>query len=739
MVRSACIGFCRSSDNKKLGETINAYIAKKISEQELRQYCKNVRLENIKTQQQIGTDIITSNDFAMYDHMLDATCLVGNIQRRYYWEGGKIPLDIYFSLAFGAQKDKFDVAPLKLQNWLNTNYLYHVPEFVSPIEFAYSDNKPIVEYLEAKSIGIDTRSTIIGPITYLLQGRSMENDIQPLDLIDDILPVYQELFVNYRRIGVKNVQIEDPLICTAIDRDIKDKYIYCYNALASYAGDIQICLATYYGNLSNNFDFICSLPINSLHIDVSYNEKHLSEYADKLHGNFNISLGVVNARNVWKNDLNKSIKIASEFCDRFGEDRIAVSTSSPLFLCPYSLQLEKNVPSEIRHQLSFSVEKLQELEIIKTALNKGKSFVSSELKENKMLFTKKVYTYSFGSIKKYITTTNHESRWHNFVKQYNIKTPAMMFSGNVDIEIQNNINVDFCSAGFAARSYDIADYSKHANGIWTASNNCIPRFGSDYYSPTLVYDNVEMNDNVYVNRINEVKASSDKPIKFNVCSPLHFMNFAFVSPFIDTKKVYSCISDSLLKGINKVIKDVDLLTIVEDTFITNNDCGDLHNTNQINEFCELLNAYVKSVKNAKCIALCVSFVDVNDIIYEISKIASDILLLTAVRSGYDILNVFIKYKPNIPIGMGVIDLYSARTTTVGEAVNSIKKIFLSLDKNNVILTADGDMNIVNCNMNLSKSWHNIELGIKESNKLANKDLQNDKKKQKSVKNKKSKK
>ena len=204
----------------------------------------------------------------MYDHVLDTTCLLGNIQRRFYWEGGRVPMNIYFSMVQGQQHDKFDVLPLELQNWLNTNYLYYVPEFVDPIDFAYSDNKPIIEYLEAKMIGVDTTSTIMGPISYLLSGKSKEPDIEPLDLLDDVLAVYKELFINYQRIGVKNVQIEEPLIGIDLDRSLQNKFTYCYNALRQYAGDINLHFVSYYSNLRDSFELICSLPVNSFHIDV---------------------------------------------------------------------------------------------------------------------------------------------------------------------------------------------------------------------------------------------------------------------------------------------------------------------------------------------------------------------------------------------------------------------------------------------------------------------------------------
>ena len=173
MVKVSCIGFNRSGVNNEVANAVRKFCTKEIQEQQLLSICKEVRHNNWKVQIENNVDIISSNDFSMLDNVLDMSCLVGNIQRRYYWEGGKIPLEIYFSMARGQQKDKFDVLPLEVEHFLNTNYLYYVPEFQDPIEFIYSDNKPIIEYLEVKgSFKTDSRPVILGPISYLLLGKS---------------------------------------------------------------------------------------------------------------------------------------------------------------------------------------------------------------------------------------------------------------------------------------------------------------------------------------------------------------------------------------------------------------------------------------------------------------------------------------------------------------------------------------------------------------------------------------
>lgn len=723
MVRSACIGFCRSSNNKKLSEYINGYLAGKIDERELKTYCQKVRLENIEVQKNIGIDIIPCNDFSMYDHMLDATCLVGNIQRRYYWEGGIIPLEIYFLLANGMQKDKFDVVPLKLQNWLNTNYLYHVPEFVQPIDFTYSDNKPIVEYLEAKRAGVETRPTIIAPITYLLQGKLLDNDTELLSLVDEILPVYKELFVNCQRIGIKSIQLEDPMICSAIDFSTKEKYKDCYEELRGYAGDIELHLVSYYGSLYDNFDFVRSLPVNSIHIDIPYNKEYLNEYVDRIDKSVKISLGIVDARNVWKNNLNESIEIVSKFCDKIGSENVVVANSSPLFLCPYSVELEQDLPSCLENSLSFAVEKLRELEIIKKAINDGKKSVESELNLNKKLFNKKTCNYYFGDVSCYSDdvkdvkgnkTEKYNSRWHDFIEKNKIRKNPMMFSGNADVEeIQKHPGVDIVSVGFTEKSYDISDYRDYTKGIHVLNGNLIPRFGCEYYYPTIIYDDISIKKDIFEDCIKDAKKYTKKPLKFNVCSPVHFINFAFVSPFVDVKDIYRELSLGLVKSLQYVMKDIDILQINEFTFTTGVKINCLKSVDRIDCICDNLNHFIDLIGNSKCVALYNSYEDLNDVFEYICDTKVDIIFTSSVRSGHDILNIFVKYKPKIPIGFGMIDLYSSRVTTKSDVSTVVSRMFNCIDSDNVAFVVDGDFtNKKNIEDHVLKSLTNFDSSFK---------------------------
>ncbi len=71
MVQSSILGFPRMGADRELKKANEAYWADKLSRDELLKEGKRLRLEHWKIQKDAGVDIIPSNDFAFYDHLLD--------------------------------------------------------------------------------------------------------------------------------------------------------------------------------------------------------------------------------------------------------------------------------------------------------------------------------------------------------------------------------------------------------------------------------------------------------------------------------------------------------------------------------------------------------------------------------------------------------------------------------------------------------------------------------------------
>ncbi len=202
MVHAANLGFPRIGLERQLKKSLENYWQGKIKQEELKITAKDLRKKNWELQKESGIKFIPSNDFSFYDHVLDLTAMVGAVPKRYNFSDDKVDLDLYFAMARGAQNEKNDVVAMEMTKWFDTNYHYIVPEFSKETKFKLASTKIIDEYLEAKELGIETRPVLLGPVSFLLLGKSYD-ETKSLDLLEDLLVIYQEILAKLAECGVQ--------------------------------------------------------------------------------------------------------------------------------------------------------------------------------------------------------------------------------------------------------------------------------------------------------------------------------------------------------------------------------------------------------------------------------------------------------------------------------------------------------------------------------------------------------
>lgn len=726
MISSASLGFCRSGASGSVQRLVKKYLAKELQEPDLIAGVSKIRRENWLLQRDSGIDIIPCNDLSLQDHVLDMTCLLGNIQRRYYWEGGKVPMEIYFAMAHGQQKEKFDVLPLELEYWFDKPYMFFVPEFQDPIDFAYSDNKPILEYLDAKSaLKMDTRPIIIGPLTYLMLGKSKEVGVESLDLLDEILQVYKDLFANLNRIGVKRVQIDEPFLGTELSRETQNKYIDCYSKLKAFAGNVKIDLVSYYGDIRDNLEMVFSLPIDSFHIDCIENKSQILDSLHKIQNNIHISLGIVDATNVWVNNLQQSIDFSSKVLDKLGTDDITVAMSGPLFLCPYSVALEDKLPSNLKSILSFSKEKLNELNIIKTALNSGINSVKRELSDNKIAIEllsesnvdKKLDAKVDALFSKPLTEVTkkyHQQRKKALEKHTNLPTLAATLIGgfadstdyksikekNLDeaikariaenIDLQIKPDIDILSYGMPETNIPEL-VEKSISGIYHLRNNTVPYFAEFDVYPKIIHDNIEWQSSLHNKYISYAKTllTKNKQLKACLSGPVTFVNNAFVRPSLARDKLYHQATLAIHNEMESIVNsDIFNIQINEPMMFLKLPHYVSQVTPAIREICKTVNRVYDDLNKKTRVMLYTGYADLNDTIEDICRMAVDVVLTESARSRHDILSAFSSYKPQVDIGLGLFDPKDNRIPTKQELLSGFSQINMFFDDSQLWLMPD---------------------------------------------------
>ena len=264
MAIASNLGFPRIGVRRELKRAIEGFWRGDVEPDELQATARSLRRRHWQLQHEAGIEHIPSNDFSLYDHVLDTAVMVGAIPGRFHAGGKAIDLATYFAMARGGH----EVAPLEMTKWFDTNYHYLVPEFEPRLSFRLASTAAIDAFSEALALGIRTRPVLLGPVSFLLLGKSKAAEAGPLALLERILPVYEEVIRRLARAGAQWIQIDEPVLSLDLDADARAAVEVAYAQLADVSAKIKICLATYFGGLRDNLAAAMRLPVAAVHLDL---------------------------------------------------------------------------------------------------------------------------------------------------------------------------------------------------------------------------------------------------------------------------------------------------------------------------------------------------------------------------------------------------------------------------------------------------------------------------------------
>lgn len=381
MVLATNLGFPRIGANRELKKATESYWRGDIDAAELQKTGAELRKRHWQMQKEAGIDHIPSNDFSFYDQVLDMACLLGCIPPRYEMKGDMVDLDTYFTMARGNDNK----TAMEMTKWFDTNYHYIVPEFYKAQNFKIASTKVFDEFAEAQKEDITTRPVLIGPLTFIALGKEKEDGVDKKELLEKLLPVYAEIINKLKEAGAEWVQIDEPLLALDFCEGTAAGYKAAYEYLAEKTDGIKILLATYFESLHANAEMAFTLPVHGFHIDMCRTKE---DEVDKILAQFPLmldtvlSLGVVDGRNIWRNDLAASLETVSVAAAQLGTDRVMVGPSCSLLHSPNDLDLETELDPEIKNWLAFAKQKLAEIAAIAKGTDHGHDSISDLLTES---------------------------------------------------------------------------------------------------------------------------------------------------------------------------------------------------------------------------------------------------------------------------------------------------------------------------------------------------------------------
>jgi 5-methyltetrahydropteroyltriglutamate--homocysteine methyltransferase len=364
------LGYPRIGPQRELKRATEAVWSGRLDAAELNAVARRLRAARWRQQAAAGIDLIPSNDWSFYDHVLDTICLVGAIPARFGWDGAPLDLAGYFRLARGvAGTNRNEVLPLEMTKWFDTNYHYLVPELEQGMRFTLTSTKPVDEFMEAAALGIRTKPVLLGPLTFLLLAK-VAADSRPFDrlaLLSDLLPVYVEVLRRLAAAGADWVQLDEPVLALDLGREEQAALRLAYTTLAAAAPQLKLLLATYFGELRDNLPTVLDLPVHAVHVDAVRGAADLPAVADRLRPDMLLSIGIVDGRNIWKTDLDQALQLIKRLADRLGIERLLLAPSCSLLHVPISVQHETQLDEELAGWLAFADEKLGEVRTLADA------------------------------------------------------------------------------------------------------------------------------------------------------------------------------------------------------------------------------------------------------------------------------------------------------------------------------------------------------------------------------------
>lgn len=721
------LGYPRVGPFRELKKASEAYWAGKISAEDLLEAAKSIRENNWKIQQEAGIDLIPSNDFSFYDQVLDLSLTVGAIPARYDSLSDKIDgnysLDLYFAAARGFQQDGIDVTASEMTKWFDTNYHYMVPEFVKDQTFKLTSEKFLNEYNEAKAIGIDTKPVLIGPITYLLLGKEKEEGFHRIDLIDRLLPVYEEMLSKLAAAGAKFIQIDEPYLALDIDAKVKELYPKVFARLNAAANGAKLIATTYFEALHDNEELAANLPVYALHIDLVRGENQLDTLLAKIPSSLTLSLGVVEGRNIWKNDYEASLAKIKQAVSALGKDRVWVGTSSSLLHVPYDLDSEQNeetLPAEVKNWLAFAKQKLTEVKDL-AVLAEGNvdaataerfqankeaaesrrtsplihrpevkervnNITDDDAKRTSPFATRKAAQQAKFNLPAFATTTigsfpqtKDVRKWRADLKKGLITQEeydqAIAEETERAIRTQEELDIDVLVHGEFERNDMVEYFGEQLAGYAFTQYGWVQSYGSRCVKPPVIYGDVYRPADMTVRWSAYAQSLTNRPVKGMLTGPVTILQWSFVRNDQPRSTTTYQIALAILDEVQALEKaGIKIIQIDEPAIREGLPLRKVDQQDYLDWAVRAFRVSSSNVSDDTQIHTHMCYSEFNNVIKDIAAMDADVITIETSRSQMKLLDAFagdFKY-PN-DIGPGVYDIHSPRVPSTDEMVDLLRK------------------------------------------------------------------
>ncbi|STO54055.1 5-methyltetrahydropteroyltriglutamate--homocysteine S-methyltransferase [Canicola haemoglobinophilus] len=720
------LGFPRVGAKRELKFAQERYWRKELAEQDLLDLAKALREKNWKHQADAKADFVAVGDFTFYDHILDLQVATGAIPARFGFDSQNLTLDQYFQLARG-NKAQFAI---EMTKWFDTNYHYLVPEFHKNTQFKANPAHYVNQIREAKAAGHNVKPVIVGPLTFLWLGKEKGEAFNRFELLNQLVPVYVEILNALVAEGAEWIQIDEPALALDLPQELVEAYKTVYAELSKV--NAKLLLATYFGSVAEHAELLKALPVDGLHLDLVRAPEQLAAFEDYSKV---LSAGVIEGRNIWRANLNAMLDVLEPLQAKLGE-RLWIAPSCSLLHTPYDLSVETQLQEknpDLYSWLAFTLQKVEELSVIKTALEQGRSAVASELAasqaaadartnskeihrpevaerlanlpanadQRKSPFSERIKLQNAWLNLPLLPTTNIGSfpqtteirharaafkKGHLSLEDYEA---AMKKEIELVVREQEKLDLDVLVHGEPERNDMVEYFGELLDGFAFTKFGWVQSYGSRCVKPPVIYGDVVRPEPMTVRWSQYAQSLTQKVMKGMLTGPVTILQWSFVRNDIPRstvcKQIGVALSDEVLdleKAGIKVIQ-IDEPAIREGLPLKRAD-WDAY----LQWAGEAFRLSYMGVADDTQIHTHMCYSEFNDILPAIAGLDADVITIETSRSDMELLTAFGDFKYPNDIGPGVYDIHSPRVPTAEEIERLLRKALNVVPKERLWVNPD---------------------------------------------------
>ncbi|MBD9629195.1 5-methyltetrahydropteroyltriglutamate--homocysteine S-methyltransferase [Pseudomonas sp. PDM19] len=711
------LGFPRIGRDRELKKAQEAFWKGELDETGLRAIGRELRAAHWQVQKNAGIELLPVGDFAWYDQVLTHSLTFGVIPERFRGHGEARPtLQTLFAMARGVSTGCCGAHAQEMTKWFDTNYHYLVPEFSADQQFELSWEQLFEEVEEAHALGHQVKPVVIGPLTYLWLGKTKGADFDKLNLVERLLPLYGQIFRRLAAQGVEWVQIDEPILALDLPQDWKNAFERTYNLLQSEP--LKKLVATYFGGLDDNLGLAAGLPVDGLHLDLVRAPEQFPTILDRLPAYKILSLGVVNGRNVWRCDLEKSLEVLRHAHERVGE-RLWVAPSCSLLHSPVDLEREDQLDAELKSWLAFAVQKCAEVALLARAINQPEApqviaalaqsrtvqtsraasprihkpevkdrlaAVKAADSQRQSPFAQRIVKQRAGlNLPDFPTTTIGSFPQTSAIrlarqafKQGRLSvadyTEAMHSEIRHAVEIQENLGLDVLVHGEAERNDMVEYFAEQLDGYLFTRFGWVQSYGSRCVKPAVIFGDLSRPKAMTVEWIRYAQSLTSKVMKGMLTGPVTMLMWSFpredVSRETQARQLALAIRDEVvdLERAGIRIVQIDEAAFREGLPLRRSDWG-----RYLDWATEAFRLCASGVRDETQIHTHMCYSEFNDVIESIAAMDADVITIETSRSDMELLEAFEKFEYPNEIGPGVYDIHSPRVPGKDEMVKLLRK------------------------------------------------------------------